>query len=91
MEGFKKIHEDMERVIEKDDSGSSVTGSDEGKIHGEGHRERLAHLIHSTKFQIVIICLVVVDCILVIAELIIDLELLKVGHESVVPEVSRDY
>ncbi|KAI0220048.1 hypothetical protein LSAT2_028423 [Lamellibrachia satsuma] len=33
MEGFKKVHtgDDLERVIEKDDSNSSVTESDEGK------------------------------------------------------------
>ena len=72
MEGFKKVHEDLERVIEKDDSGSSMSGSDEGKPHHGNHRDHIAHVMHSTKFQILIIALVILDCIMVVSELLID-------------------
>lgn len=87
MEGFKKVGDDLVRVIEKDDSGSSVSESEEDK-HYSNLRERLKHLLHSTKFHIVIISLVIFDCLLVIAELIIDLEMIKLHKKHmVIPEV----
>ncbi len=88
MEGFKKVSEDMERVIEKDDSGSSVAGSEEGKGMPLTCREQLQHILHSPKFQIIIVCLVIFDCLLVIGELLIDLKMLELDEESPVPHVS---
>ena len=88
MEGFKKISDDMERVIEKDDSNSSVTTeSDEGKGIKRTCRERLCHLLHTNKFQICIVCLVIFDCLLVIAELLIDLRIFETGSHSVIPSI----
>ncbi len=54
-------------------------------------REKLCHLLHTNKFQIVIVTLVVIDCILVISELLIDLEVIDGGGEgSAAPQV-RDH
>ncbi|XP_029648826.1 voltage-gated hydrogen channel 1-like [Octopus sinensis] len=79
MEGFHKLHDDLEKVIEKEDSNSSVTtDSDETKQEFRTIRERVIHLINTNIFQIGIICLVFLDCLLVISELLLDLQILQV-------------
>ncbi len=50
-------------------------------------RENLKYILHTTKFQIGIVTLVIIDCIIVIAELMIDLQILEVGEESDIPHV----
>ena len=91
MEGFKKLQhggtaDELERVIEKDDSNSSVTTeSDEGKGISESCHYRLQHVISSNKFQIGIVCLVIFDCLLVITELLMDLHVFKMHHYSSQP------
>ncbi|XP_077533551.1 voltage-gated hydrogen channel 1-like [Haemaphysalis longicornis] len=51
-------------------------------------REKLCAVLHSTKFQIAIVALVVLDCLLVITELLVELEVLKLHeHSSVAPKV----
>ncbi len=88
MEGFKKIGDDMERVIEKDDSNSSVTTeSEEGKNMPQTFREKLCHTLHTIKFQIIIICMVIIDSLLVLAELLIDLRVLELHHDNIAPHV----
>lgn len=47
-----------------------------------GHREQLCELLHSHKAQYAIIALVVVDMIIVIAELLLDLKAIKGGRPS---------
>lgn len=51
------------------------------------HREQLCEILHSRKAQYVIITLVVVDMIIVIAELLIDLKAVEVHHESHAPHI----
>ena len=88
MESFKKIQDDLERVIEKEDSNSSLTtDSEDGKRTPRTCREKLNHIIHTTKFQIGVIVLVIIDCLLVIAELLIELKVLGSHEQSVVPKV----
>lgn len=89
MEGFKKVAaEDLERVIEKDDSNSSMTtDSEDGKRLPQTFRDKLTHVLNTNKFQIVIICLVILDCLLVITELLIDLRVLEFHGSSPVPKV----
>lgn len=41
------------------------------------HRTKLKELLHCQKAQYVIVALVVLDCAIVIAELIVDVEVLK--------------
>ncbi len=53
-------------------------------------REKLCHLLHTNKFQIAIVTLVVIDCIIVISELLIDLKILELDEESVAPEVGLE-
>ena len=89
MEGFNKLQDDFEKVIEKDDSSSSITtDSDDNKPEFHNMNDRLKHMFHSNKFQILIICLVILDCLLVVTELLLDLEVFpeEAGH-SVAPHV----
>ncbi|KAH8038281.1 hypothetical protein HPB51_000445 [Rhipicephalus microplus] len=52
-------------------------------------REKLSALLHSTKFQIAIVALVVLDCLLVITELLVELEILKLHeHSYIAPKAS---
>lgn len=89
MEGFHKLQDDLEKAIEKDDSASSVTtDSDDSKRGYKTTRDKLKHVFHTNKFQIGIVCLVIVDCLLVITELLIDLNLFPTeANESVAPHV----
>lgn len=89
MEGFKKLGDDLERVIEKDDSNSSVTTETEeaSKVAPPTCRSQLQHLLHTNKFQIGVVCLVIVDCLLVIAELLIDIRVFQLHEESPIPQV----
>lgn len=47
------------------------------------HREQLCEILHSRRAQYVIITLVVVDMIIVIAELLIDLKAVEGRHLSI--------
>lgn len=52
-------------------------------------REKLSALLHSTKFQVVIVVLVVIDCLLVITELLVEVEVLKLQeHSNIAPKAS---
>ena len=62
MDDFHKMHEDLERVIEKDDTSSTITGSDceETLKHGPHTlRQKLDIIVHSHKFQVGFCC----DCL----------------------------
>ena len=45
------------------------------------------HLVNSTKFQIGIVCLVILDVLLVITELLIDLRIFQLHEASSIPQV----
>ncbi|KAK3606428.1 hypothetical protein CHS0354_041365 [Potamilus streckersoni] len=88
MEGFHKLHDDLEKVIEKEDSTSSVTSdSDETKQEFASFRERLKYILYTHKFQIIIICLVILDCLLVISELLLDLKILPSSEDNIAPHI----
>lgn len=71
--GFKKAQpDDLERVVEKSDTNSSIVSDDIIKPP-KTVRQQISHVIHSNKFQIAVISLVILDCVLVIGELILDL------------------
>ncbi|KAL4223640.1 Voltage-gated hydrogen channel 1 [Mactra antiquata] len=89
MEGFHKLQDNLEKAIEKDDSASSITtDSEETKPEFRNLNERMKHIFHSNKFQIVIVFLVVVDCLLVVTELLLDLKVFpESANESIAPHV----
>ncbi|KAK3085022.1 hypothetical protein FSP39_023019 [Pinctada imbricata] len=83
MEGFHKLHDDLEKVIEKDDSTSSITTDSDDKHEFRTVRQRLNYVLHTNKFQIIIVCFVILDCLLVISELLLDMKIIQVtGHQS---------
>ncbi|XP_031564162.1 voltage-gated hydrogen channel 1-like [Actinia tenebrosa] len=51
------------------------------------NRAKLRELLHSQKAQYTVVGLVVLDCIIVIAELIVDLQILKVHHDNPAPHI----
>ncbi|XP_064612741.1 voltage-gated hydrogen channel 1-like isoform X2 [Liolophura sinensis] len=88
MEGFQKLQEDLEKVIEKDDSNSSVTtDSEELKTTRRTCREKTRYILQTTKFQIAVILLVILDCLFVICELLLDLRVFTLEEGHVAPEV----
>jgi len=89
MEGFHKLQDDLEKVIEKDDSASSITtDSEETKPEYRTLRDRLKHLFSTNKFHIIVVCFVIVDCLLVVSELLLDLKVFPTeAHHSVAPHV----
>ncbi|KAL9987411.1 hypothetical protein ACROYT_G001712 [Oculina patagonica] len=52
-----------------------------------GHREQLCEILHSRKAQYTIIALVVLDMIIVVAELLLDLKAIEVHHDNPAPHV----
>lgn len=75
MEGFKKVRpsaEDLNRVIEKDDSNSSVTTDREG-IGIRSQRsclDQMGRVVDTNKFQISVVCAVALDGFVVVAGLL---------------------
>lgn len=83
MENHQRMSEDLERVIMKDDTSSSMTTEEDPNLHQvRSFRERLCNLLHSHKFQVVIVCLVIFDCLLVISELLLDLRILELNEHN---------
>ena len=93
MGGFRRLSDpnktadDAQRVIVKDDSSDSVisdpNGTDTTRMHPgpqTGFRGKLNDILYSQEFQIIVIVLVIVDCILVVGELILDFSALEVIH-----------
>ncbi|XP_042349797.1 voltage-gated hydrogen channel 1 [Plectropomus leopardus] len=50
-------------------------------------RESLQRLYSSERFQVLVVCLVVLDAIFVLAEVLIDLSIINVKHGHIAPEV----
>lgn len=84
MDGFKKVRpvlisEETQRVIEKDDSSSTTTSdlfiSGLSKFSYENPNNallsNLAHILNTTKMQIFIICLIILDVVFVVTSILI--------------------
>uniref|UniRef100_UPI0037E9B28C voltage-gated hydrogen channel 1 n=1 Tax=Semicossyphus pulcher TaxID=241346 RepID=UPI0037E9B28C len=50
-------------------------------------RAALQRLYSSDRFQVVVVCLVILDAIFVLAELLIDLSVINLKHDHIAPEV----
>ncbi|KAL3857162.1 hypothetical protein ACJMK2_011878 [Sinanodonta woodiana] len=88
MEEVQQIHEVSKDICERKDSASSAnSNSYETESEVTSFREKLKSIIHSHKFQIIIICFVFLDCLLVIAALLFDLEILHASEHSEVPHI----
>ncbi|XP_062605185.1 voltage-gated hydrogen channel 1-like [Saccostrea cucullata] len=82
MEGFQKLQDDLEKVIEKEDSNSSITTDSDEKMEFRNMRERLVYILHTNKFNIIVVALVVLDSLLVIAELLLDMNIIQVSEHK---------
>lgn len=74
MSNFHKLQDDLEAVIVKDaESASPPDSGDQSPRHPDGSfRGKLDSVIHSQKFQVAIIALVVLDCLVVVVELLVE-------------------
>lgn len=50
-------------------------------------RDSLKRLYNSERFQVLVVCLVILDAIFVLAELLIDLAVIKLEHGHIAPEI----
>lgn len=94
-DGVKKLHmgdekDDLMRFIEKEDSNSSVTtDSDLGKQYPTSVHRTLAHLLTTNKFQIVTMAFVILDCFVVIAVVMVDLDIFQSQVHNFIPQILR--
>ena len=76
MNDLQEILDNTEQAIERD--AQSNRGDDEKiqtvKDEEKTLRQKTDDIIHSHKFMVTIICLVVLDCLILVAQLLIDLE-----------------
>ncbi|XP_035233692.1 voltage-gated hydrogen channel 1-like [Stegodyphus dumicola] len=89
MEKFENGNKSIEQLNFKDDGSSSVlsdTEEDPSLRPLLTFRERLCKLFESHKFQVGIVALVVIDCLIVIAELILEVKHHEL-HDSLAPHV----
>ncbi|CAN7986550.1 unnamed protein product, partial [Ixodes hexagonus] len=85
-------------IVQVRDKPSSSFGSVEIDLESDADirplvtfREKLTALLNSTKFQVAIVVLVVVDCLLVITELLVELEVLKLQeHSNIAPKARTE-
>lgn len=86
LDGYQKLQ--GEKIIEKDSSTSSITTeSDEAQPEFHSLNDHLKYILNSNKFHITIVCLVIIDCLLVIAELLLDLGMLTYSLKEFAPHV----
>lgn len=64
-----------------------LTEDESQRPAAQDHREKLREILHSQKAQYAIIILVVLDMIIVIAELLLDLRAIKVHHDNPAPHI----
>ncbi|CAL8335386.1 unnamed protein product [Merluccius merluccius] len=76
--------ETWEQLDEASEEPSSTTGQDPPKL---SFRDSLRRLYSSTRFQVVVVCLVILDAIFVLGEVLIDLSIIKLEHGHVAPQV----
>ncbi|RUS79765.1 hypothetical protein EGW08_012481 [Elysia chlorotica] len=83
IDGLETMDSDLERIIKKHrgDGDSQSASAGVFKAEPEDLRTRLDHLIHSHMFMVGVIVLVVLDCLMVVAELLFDLEIVKLGDD----------
>ncbi|XP_072252389.1 voltage-gated hydrogen channel 1 [Leuresthes tenuis] len=73
----EELHEDSEDL-------SPATGQYPTKLT---FKDSLKKLYISDRFQVVVVCLVILDAFFVLAELLIDLSVIKLEHDHIAPEI----
>ncbi|XP_062305449.1 voltage-gated hydrogen channel 1 [Osmerus eperlanus] len=66
---------------------SEELGTATGPFQGLTFQDSMRRLYSSNHFQIVVVCLVILDAIFVMAELLIDLSIIRLEHGHLAPEV----
>ncbi|XP_058506419.1 voltage-gated hydrogen channel 1 [Solea solea] len=83
---------DEQQSVQLEDEELHVTSEELSPATGQfpaklTFRDSLRRLYSSERFQVLVVCLVVLDAIFVLAELLIDLSVIKLEHDHIAPEV----
>ncbi|XP_003454349.1 voltage-gated hydrogen channel 1 [Oreochromis niloticus] len=78
------VHSDEEELHVSSEELSSATGQLPATLT---FRDSFKRLYSSERFQVLVVCLVILDAIFVLAELLIDLAVIKLEHGHIAPEV----
>ncbi|XP_070693025.1 voltage-gated hydrogen channel 1 [Pempheris klunzingeri] len=78
------VQEDVEELHVASEELSPATGQFSTALT---FRQSLQRLYSSDRFQVLVVCLVILDAIFVLAELLIDLSVIKLEHGHIAPEV----
>ncbi|XP_008324648.1 voltage-gated hydrogen channel 1 [Cynoglossus semilaevis] len=81
-----------ERSVELEEEDLHVVSEELGPATGQfpqsvTFRDSLKRLYSSEHFQVLVVCLVILDAVFVLAELLIDLAVIQVAHGHIAPEV----
>ncbi|CAG0882112.1 unnamed protein product [Darwinula stevensoni] len=92
MHGHKRLKEDLESVVGKEELNESSEGKEDAiatTFQPATRREILQCIMESYKFQVAVITLVIFDSLLVISELLIDLEIIVIlkSDSFLVPDI----
>nr|XP_046262427.1 voltage-gated hydrogen channel 1 [Scatophagus argus]XP_046262428.1 voltage-gated hydrogen channel 1 [Scatophagus argus]XP_046262429.1 voltage-gated hydrogen channel 1 [Scatophagus argus] len=80
----QQVHEDDEELHVASEDLSPATGQFPTTLT---FRQSLQRLFGCDRFQVLVVCLVILDAIFVLAELLIDLSVIKLEHGHLAPEV----
>lgn len=78
------VHSDEEELHVSSEELSPATGQLPATLT---FRDSFKRLYSSERFQVLVVCLVILDAIFVLAELLIDLAVIKLEHGHIAPEV----
>ncbi|XP_041059223.1 voltage-gated hydrogen channel 1 [Carcharodon carcharias] len=85
---FTTVGDDYQKWQEEEDH-DNLVDADEENLSSEftSFREALKWLFNSNKFQIAVVCLVILDALFVLCELLMDLAVIEVDKEKIAPQV----
>ncbi|XP_078409004.1 voltage-gated hydrogen channel 1 [Cetorhinus maximus] len=85
---FTTVGDDYQKWQEEEDH-DNLVDADEENLASEftSFREALKWLFNSNKFQIAVVCLVILDALFVLCELLMDLAVIEVDKEKLAPQV----
>ncbi|XP_067911075.1 voltage-gated hydrogen channel 1 [Heterodontus francisci] len=85
---FTTVGDDYQKWQEEEDY-DNLVDADEENLSSEftSFRDALKWLFNANKFQIAVVCLVILDALFVLCELLMDLAVIEVDKEKIAPQV----
>uniref|UniRef100_UPI00398ED233 voltage-gated hydrogen channel 1 n=1 Tax=Pristiophorus japonicus TaxID=55135 RepID=UPI00398ED233 len=85
---FTTVGDDYQKWLQEEDY-DNLEAADEENLGSEftSFRDALKWLFNSNKFQIAVVCLVILDALFVFCELLMDLAIIEMDKEKIAPQV----